>query len=87
MQTVACVSMVDSTPTRFPIKYHRFEPLRKEDDPQPFSTNQTSSLDLKPLPSSLRYAFLDSQSKFPFIINSDLPANAIDALQKILNKH
>ena len=44
-------------------------------------------MELKPLPSNLRYAFLDSNFKFPFIINSSLPSSNVDALCDELNSH
>ena len=44
-------------------------------------------LELKPLPLSLRYAFLDSNSEFPFIVNSYLPRNDDDALCDVLISH
>ena len=64
----------------------RFEPLRKEDDPKDTIPNKEIKLELKPLPSNLRYAFLDSNFKFPFIMNSSLLSDNIDALcDKLLN--
>ena len=44
-------------------------------------------MELKPLPSNLRYAFLDSNFKFPFNVNSSLPSDNIDALCDELNSH
>ena len=37
-------------------------------------------MELKPLPSNLKYAFLDSNFKFPFIVNSSLLSDNVDAL-------
>ena len=48
---------------------------------------QPTPLELKPLPSNLRCAFLDSNSKFPFIVNSSMPNNDVDALCDVLNSH
>ena len=39
------------------------------------------------MPSNLRYAFLDSDFKFPFIVNSALPSDNVDALCDKLNSH
>ena len=58
----------------------RFEPLKREDDPKDTTSSEGIELELKPLPSNLRYAFLDSNFKFPFIINSSLPSDNVDAL-------
>ena len=65
----------------------RFEPLRTEDDPKDTTLNEEVKLELKPLPSNLRYAFLDSNFKLPFIVNSSLPSDNIDALCNELLNH
>ena len=65
----------------------RFESLRREDDPKATTTSEKVELELKPLPSNLRYAFLDSDSKHPFIVNSSLPNDCVDALCDKLNSH
>ena len=44
-------------------------------------------LELKPLPSNLRYVFLDSNFKFSFIINSSLPSNHVDTVCDLLLHH
>ena len=44
-------------------------------------------MELKPLPLNLRYAFLDSNLKFPFIVNSSLLSDNIDALCDELLNH
>ena len=43
--------------------------------------------DLKPLPSSLKYAFLDPHEKFPVIISSNLDSNQEIALLEVLRQH
>ena len=64
----------------------RFEPLRKEDNPKDTTPNEEIKLELKPLPSNLRYAFLDSNFKLPFIVNPSLPNDNVDALcDELLN--
>ena len=68
-------------------KTSRFEPLRSEDDPKDTTPSEEVKLELKPLPSNLRYAFLDSDSKFPFIVNSSLSNDYVDALCDKLNSH
>ena len=44
-------------------------------------------MELKPLPSNLRYAFLDSNFKFPFIVNSSLLSDNVDAICEELLNH
>ena len=65
----------------------RFEPLRQEDDPKATISSEEVKLELKPLPSNLRYAFLNSDFKFSFIINSVLPSDNVDDLCDKLNSH
>ena len=43
--------------------------------------------DLKPLPSSLNYAFLDPHEKFPVIISSNLDSNQEIVLLEVLTQH
>ena len=68
-------------------KTSKFEPLREEDDPKATISSEEVKLELKPLPSNLRYAFLDSDFKFSFIVNSALPSCNVDALCDKLNSH
>ena len=65
----------------------RFEPLKRDDDPKVTTPNEKVNLELKPLPSNLRYAFLDSNNEFPFIVNSSSPNNDVDALCDVLLSH
>ena len=44
-------------------------------------------MELTPLPSNLRYAFLDSNFKFPFIVNSSLLSDNVYALCDELLNH
>ena len=71
-------------PSRWP---SRFEPLKREDDPKDTTSSEGIELEFKSLPSNLRYAFLDPNFKFPFIINSSLPSDNVDALCDELNRH
>ena len=68
-------------------KISRFEPLKREDDSKVTTSTKEVELELKPLPSNLRYAFLDSNFKFPFIVNSSLSNNDVNALCDELNNH
>ena len=70
-----------------PHRTSRFEPFRKEDDPKDTTPNEEIKLELKHLPSNLRYAFLDSNFKLPFIMNSFLSNNNVDALCDVLLSH
>ena len=65
----------------------RFEPLNREDDPKATTSSEEVKMELKPLPSNLRYAFLDSNFKFPFIVNSSLLSDNVDALCDELLNH
>ena len=44
-------------------------------------------MELKPLSSNLRYAFHNSNFKFPFIVNSSLLSDNVDALCDELLNH
>ena len=78
---------MEVTPYQPSYRTSRFEPLRREDDPKVNTPSEEVKLELKPLPSNLRYAFLDSNFKFPFIVNSSLPISNVDALCDELNSH
>ena len=54
-EVLACVSVLESAPSTYPYRYQTFKPLRKEDDPKPSSPSEAPNLELKPLPSTLRY--------------------------------
>ena len=65
----------------------RFKPLSREDDPKDIKSSEEVKMELKPLLSNLRYAFLDSNLKFPFIVNSSLLSDNVDALCDELINH
>ena len=65
----------------------RFEPLRRDDDPKVTTPGAKVDLELKPLPSNLRYAFLNSNYEFSFIVNSSLSNIDINALRDVLLSH
>ena len=44
-------------------------------------------VELKPLPSHLRYAFLDSSHRFPVIVNANLDGPQLEQLLDVLRKH
>jgi len=51
------------------------------------SSKKPPKLELKPLPSSLRYAFLDQESTFPVIINGSLRDVEEEKLLRVLRDH
>ncbi|XP_031096950.1 uncharacterized protein LOC116001201 [Ipomoea triloba] len=53
----------------------------------PFEEEQAPKVELKPLPSSLRYAFLGSNSTYPVIISSSLKEEQVEELLTVLRKH
>ena len=61
--------------------------MRREDDPEATAISAKAEWELKPLPSNLKYAFLDFNLKYPFIVNSSLPNDYVDALCDKLNSH
>ena len=65
----------------------RLETSRREDDSKDTISSEEVELELKPLPLNLIYAVLDSNLKSPFIVNSSLPSDNVDALCDELNRH
>ena len=65
----------------------KFEPLPPiEDKAFPFE-ERPHKLELKPLPSHLKYAFLGAEETFPVIISSSLEMNQENQLLQILRTH
>ena len=59
-----------------------------QDEIKPSSDEaKASEVELKPLPSSLRYEFLGPKSTYPVIVNANLNATQIDSLLRVLRKH
>jgi len=52
-----------------------------------FDENQTLKVEMKPLPSSLRYEFLGPNSTNPMIVNANLSASQNDSLLRVLRLH
>ena len=44
-------------------------------------------LEMKTLPSSLKYAFFDANSTYPIIVNSELNGAELDRLVNLVRKH
>ncbi|MED6164468.1 hypothetical protein PIB30_090371 [Stylosanthes scabra] len=55
--------------------------------PEKVKQEKPSKLELKPLPSSLKYAFLDDEETLPVVINSALEGKEEDGLLKVLREH
>ena len=51
------------------------------------TTIQPSTLELKPLPSNLKYAYLDDSKSFPVIISASLTDEQEEKLLSVLKKH
>ncbi|RDY10424.1 hypothetical protein CR513_05058, partial [Mucuna pruriens] len=61
-----------------------------ESDPKESNDNSSSlppSMELKPLPSHLKYAYLDVEQQFPIIIASNLHREQEDKLLSVLRQH
>ena len=65
----------------------KFEPLPPNDDKALPSEERPPKLELKPLPTHLKYAFLVEEETFPVIISSSLELNQENQLFEILRTH
>ena len=66
----------------------QFEPLPTEiKDPLKPSLDEPPTLELKTLPSHLKYSFLGSNDSLPVIISNDLTGAQEEALLKVLSKY
>ena len=65
----------------------KFEPLTPNEDKALSSEERPPKLELKPLPSHLKYAFLGVEETFPVIISSSLEMNQENQLLEILKTH
>ncbi|XP_071739521.1 uncharacterized protein [Rutidosis leptorrhynchoides] len=74
--------------TRLPPWTHKYEPLPKSIDTNTRpSLESPPTLELKPLPSHLKYAFLGTDGTLPVIIASDLTGVQEKALMEVLHKY
>ncbi|XP_071739034.1 uncharacterized protein [Rutidosis leptorrhynchoides] len=82
---LAVASTMDA---RLPLWTHKYEPLPKSIDTnmRP-SLESPPTLELKPLPSHLKYAFLGTKGTLPVIIASDLTGVQEKALMEVLHKY
>ena len=65
----------------------KFEPLPPNEDKALPSEERPPKLELKPLPSHLKYAFLGEEETFPVIISSSVEMNKENQLLEILRTH
>ena len=65
----------------------KFEPLPPNEDKALPSEERPPKLELKPLPTHLKYAFLGEEETFPVIISSSLELNQENQLLEILRTH
>ena len=65
----------------------KFEPLPQNEEKALPSEERPPKLELKPLPSHLKYAFLGAEETFPIIISSSLEMNQENKLLEILRTH
>ena len=65
----------------------KFEPLPPNEDKTLPSEERPPKLELKPLPTHLKYAFLGEENTFPLIISSSLDLTQETQLLKILKTH
>ena len=65
----------------------KFEPLPPNEDKALPSEERPPKLELKPLPTHLKYAFLVEEETFPVIISSSLELNQENQLLEILRTH
>ncbi|RDX81527.1 hypothetical protein CR513_37777, partial [Mucuna pruriens] len=68
-----------------PSSTHVSQPDSKESNDN--SSSSPTPMELKPLPSHLKYAFLDAKQQFPIIIASNLHREQEDKLFSILRQH
>jgi len=64
----------------------KVEPLKVENKPSSDEA-QAPEVELKPLPSSLRYEFLGPNSKYHLILNVSLNASQVNSLLRVLREH
>lgn len=86
--TTTNISHVSSAGTRFDsqwkLKFEQLPPLTTSLKP---STDETPNLELKPLPSDLKYAYLEPNNTFPVVVSSQLTPNQEGKLLEVLRKH
>jgi len=84
-EVAECAQLLEASPP-IPFFPAKVESLQDEGKPS-FDEAKVPDVELKPLPSSLRYEFLGSKSTYPVIVNANLNATQIDSLLRVLGKH
>jgi len=80
-----CAQLLEASPPIPPFSA-KVELLQDESEPSSDWT-KAPKVELKPLPSSLRYEFLGQKSTYPVIVNSNLNATQIESSLRVLRKH
>ena len=80
-----CERYLEATPLFLPSMQPKVEDLKSCQPTSP--PEEPPKLELKPLPSNLRYTFLGQDSTFPVIINRSLSDVEEEKLQRILREH
>jgi len=70
-----CAQLLEASPP-IPPSLAKVEPLKVENKPSS-DEEQALEVELKPLPSSLRYEFLGPNSTYPVIVNASLNASQV----------
>jgi len=84
-EVAVCAQYLEASP-QVPPYQAKVKILKIEEEPSS-DEEHTPKVELKPLPSSLRYEFLESNSKYPMIANASLNACQIDSLLRVLREH
>jgi len=80
-----CAHFLEASPQILP-SLARVEDLMS-DDKSLFDKERAPKVELKPIPSSLRYKFLGPNSKYPVIVNANLSISQIDSSLRVLRLH
>ncbi|XP_037441880.1 uncharacterized protein LOC119310144 [Triticum dicoccoides] len=70
------------------IRYEEIRPVSiLESSTRPLEKMQSRQIEMKQLPKSLKYAFLDNDNQWPIIMNRELMERQIKGLQAVLQKY
>ena len=86
VDVIAFTQLLEATPQLPPSKV-RIEKLEVEPKSPPIEKVKVPQVELKPLPSNLRYEFLGPDSSYPVIVNANLSNTEIDRLLEVLRLH
>ncbi|XP_057996489.1 uncharacterized protein LOC110663532 [Hevea brasiliensis] len=85
-EIAACAQSLTANPPLLLAQVFAIEEL-KEEQPKDKLQENTKQVELKPLPSTLRYAFLDSNLEYPVIVNVSLSEIEEEKLLRVLKTH